>query len=174
MAHLHGKMDPETKEAVMRRFQENKTNILVATSVIEVGVDIPNATAMIIEGAERFGLSQLHQMRGRIGRSIHQSYCLLFTTEHNPEVEERLQVLVESNDGFRIAESDMSLRGPGEFLGQRQTGVPSLIMASLTDTKLVERTKARATKILQSSSSLEEFPILKKRLKRFSKKPHLE
>src|SRR5205814_7597163 len=119
---LHGKLSTDEKESAMERFQRGETKILVSTTVIEVGVDVPNATVMLIEQAERFGLAQLHQLRGRVGRGAEQSYCILVTERLNDTARERIRTLVDTNDGFQIAEMDLKLRGPGEFLGTRQSG----------------------------------------------------
>jgi len=136
---LHGKLSPDEKEAAMDRFQRGETKILVATTVIEVGVDVPNATVMVIEQAESFGLAQLHQLRGRVGRGAEQSYCILVTEKMNPTASERIRTLVESNDGFYIAEMDMKLRGPGEFFGTRQSGLPALHIGNiLRDADILE------------------------------------
>ena len=136
---LHGKMPPDDKEAAMEKFQRGETNILVSTTVIEVGVDVPNATVMVIEQAERFGLAQLHQLRGRVGRGAEQSYCILVTEKMNPTASERIRTLVESCDGFYIAEMDMKLRGPGEFFGTRQSGLPALHIGNiLRDADILE------------------------------------
>src|ERR1700736_1919909 len=123
---LDGRMATPNKEAAMDRFQRGLTKILVSTTVIDVGVDVPNASVMVIEQAERFGLAQMHQLRGRVGRGAHQSYCILVTGKLNDMARERIRTLVESNDGFYIAEMDMKLRGPGEFFGTRQSGLPTL------------------------------------------------
>lgn len=128
---LHGKLSSDDKESAMERFQRGETKILVATTVIEVGVDVPNATVMVIEQAERFGLAQLHQLRGRVGRGAEQSYCILVTEKMNPVANERIRTLVESCDGFYIAEMDMKLRGPGEFFGTRQSGLPALHIGNI-------------------------------------------
>ncbi len=136
---LHGKLSPDEKEAAMERFQRGETQILVSTTVIEVGVDVPNATVMLIEQAERFGLAQLHQLRGRVGRGGEQSYCILVTGKLNPAAKERIRTLVDSNDGFYIAEMDMKLRGPGEFFGTRQSGLPALAVGNiLRDADILE------------------------------------
>ena len=128
---LHGKLTPDEKERAMEKFQRGETQILVSTTVIEVGVDVPNATVMVIEEAERFGLAQLHQLRGRVGRGAEQSYCVLVTGKLNPAARERIRTLVESTDGFYIAEMDMKLRGPGEFFGTRQSGLPALQIGNI-------------------------------------------
>jgi ATP-dependent DNA helicase RecG len=152
---LHGKMRPNEKDDVMLKFRDKKFDILVSTTVVEVGVDVPNATVMLIEGADRFGLAQLHQLRGRVGRGADQSYCLLIPTHEDKAENERLQAMAESNDGFVLAEKDLQLRGPGEFLGTRQSGyASSLRMASLTDVKLIEKARTQAQKIFEQDADL--------------------
>ena len=146
---LHGKLSTEEKESAMRRFQQGETNILVSTTVIEVGVDVPNATVMVVEQAERFGLAQIHQLRGRVGRSSHQSYCILVTRKMNDIARERIRTLVDSNDGFHIAEMDMRLRGPGEFFGTRQSGVPGLRIANIfRDGDILELARSEAQALI--------------------------
>ena len=147
---LHGRMDPDLKEQVMRLFQKGELNILVSTTVIEVGVDVPNANVMVIEHAERFGLSQLHQLRGRIGRGAAKSFCILMTGgKVSEEGERRLDAMVRTNDGFRIAELDLELRGPGEFFGTRQAGMPSFRVANIIrDRQLLEVAKHEAAAVL--------------------------
>jgi len=170
IAMLHGKMKSKEKEIIMKDFQENKINLLVSTSVIEVGVDIPNASLMIIEGAEHFGLAQLHQFRGRIGRSHYQSYCFLFSESPQKSITSRLKTLVKCNDGFHLAEMDLSLRGPGEFLGTKQSGIPDLVMSSLLDKKLIEKVRTQAQEILQQDPTLEKWPSLLANFQEFSQK----
>jgi len=147
---LHGRLDAELKDQVMRMFQKGELQILVATTVIEVGVDVPNATVMVIEHAERFGLAQLHQLRGRIGRGAAKSYCILMTGgKVSEEGQRRLDAMVKTNDGFRIAELDLELRGPGEFFGTRQAGMPSFRVANLIrDAQLLEAAKREAAAVL--------------------------
>lgn len=171
---LHGKMKGDEKEKIMKEFSENKIDILVSTSVVEVGVDIPNATVMMIEGSERFGLAQLHQFRGRVGRSEHQSYCFLFTDLPTATTMQRLRALVKSNDGFELAEKDLKLRGPGSIVGDRQWGIPDLVMSSLSDIKLVEKTRSFAAKLLEKDPQLKSHPNLKQRLKKYTERIHLE
>ena len=152
---LHGRLDPDRKEQVMRLFQKEELNILVATTVIEVGVDVPNATVMVIEHAERFGLSQLHQLRGRIGRGGAKSFCILMTGgKVSEEGERRLDAMVRTGDGFRIAEMDLELRGPGEFFGTRQAGLPSFRVANLIrDRQLLEAAKREAVAVLSGPNA---------------------
>src|SRR5207253_1368809 len=119
---LHGRIEPAEKDAIMERFRRGEINVLIATSVIEVGIDVPNATVMLIENAERFGLSQLHQLRGRIGRGEHKSYCILLSSTNASESLEKLKTLERTSDGFEIAEADLKLRGPGDILGTAQSG----------------------------------------------------
>ena len=147
---LHGRMRPQEKDEVMFKFRDRKYHILVSTTVIEVGVDVPNATVMLIEGADRFGLAQLHQLRGRVGRGSDQSYCLLIPTHEDAAENERLRAMAESNDGFVLAEKDLQQRGPGEFLGTRQSGYSSgLRMASITDVKLIEKARVQAQRLFE-------------------------
>jgi ATP-dependent DNA helicase RecG len=146
---LHGKLPPEEKEAVMRRFREGQLGALVATTVIEVGVDVPNATVMIVHHAERFGLSQLHQLRGRIGRGSQKSHCVLLTDAKNPEAMEKLRVMEATCDGFRIAEEDLRLRGPGDVLGTAQSGLTDLrFVEFLADMPLLREARALADQVL--------------------------
>jgi ATP-dependent DNA helicase RecG len=155
---LHGRMKADEKEAVMERFQKGEVKILVSTTVIEVGVDVPQATVMVIEDAERFGLAQLHQLRGRVGRGAHQSYCLLVTGKLNDTARERIQSLVDSNDGFHIAEMDLKIRGPGEFFGTRQSGVPALRIADIVrDREWLEIARGEALSFINHPPSQAEL-----------------
>jgi ATP-dependent DNA helicase RecG len=151
---LHGRMDPDLKEQVMRMFQKGELNILVSTTVIEVGVDVPNANVMVIEHAERFGLAQLHQLRGRIGRGAAKSYCVLMTGgKVSEDGERRLDAMVRTNDGFQIAELDLELRGPGDFFGTKQAGIPSFRVANLIrDRQLLEAAKREAALVIAGPS----------------------
>ncbi len=159
---LHGKLNADLKEEVMHDFSENKINILVSTVVIEVGVNVVNASTMIIYDAHRFGLSQLHQLRGRVLRGANQGYCYLLTTKDKEE-NERLKVLVETSDGFKIAQEDLMIRGPGDILGNRQSGLPSLILGNLiTDTKIIEASKEDALEILNNQDISENINLINK------------
>ncbi|MFZ1719909.1 MAG: ATP-dependent DNA helicase RecG [Candidatus Moraniibacteriota bacterium] len=171
---LHGRLKSKEKEAVMNDFKERKYDILVATAVVEVGIDVPNATIMLIEDADRFGLSQLHQFRGRVGRGVHQSYCFLFPGENGSTENARLKILEKTNDGFEIAEEDLKLRGPGSFFGIRQSGLPDVAMANLANVKLVKISHAEAERLLQEDPTLESHPLLKEALQHFEERIHLE
>ncbi len=168
---VHGKMRPTDKETVMEAFRAGELDILVATSVIEVGIDVPNATVMLIEGADRFGLAQLHQFRGRVGRGAHQSYCMLLAEKSGSTSDERLQVIENTQDGFKLAEADLLLRGPGEFFGSRQSGLPDLKVAQLTDVKLLEQARHTAAAIFARDPKLQapENQLLKKGISAFWK-----
>jgi len=171
---LHGRMKGKEKEKIMLDFKNKKIHILVSTSVVEVGVDVPNATAMLIEGAERFGLAQLHQFRGRVGRGGHQSFCFLALTEGGAAANRRLNALVKSNDGFTLADQDLKIRGPGEFVGTRQSGLPDLTMANLSDSELIKIARGAAGLVLSKSPDLSDFPVLRTRLTIFKKQFHGE
>ena len=171
---LHGRMKPDEKEKIMKKFKKGKTDILVSTSVVEVGIDVPNATVMMIEGAEKFGLAQLHQFRGRVGRGNYQSYCFLLTSSSSPKTNKRLRALKSCENGFELAEKDLEIRGPGELLGSRQWGIPDLSMASLKDVFLVEKTRNTAKELLNKDPQLKKHPLLQKRLKLFRQRIHLE
>lgn len=158
---LHGKMRPEEKDAIMTDFSAGHLDILVSTTVVEVGVDVPNATVMVIENADRFGLSQLHQLRGRVGRGVHASYCVLVSDSRADTTLERLGIMTESEDGFYIAEKDLELRGPGEFLGTRQSGLPDFVLADLIeDRAILEQAKEAATQLTESPEGLAQYPDL--------------
>jgi ATP-dependent DNA helicase RecG len=157
---VHGKMTPADKEVSMKLFKEGQAHILIATTVIEVGVDIPNATVMVIESAERFGLSQLHQLRGRVGRGADQSYCLLMSSNKlSKEAAKRIEVMIKTNDGFEIAETDLQLRGPGDIEGTQQSGIPfDLKIASLSrDGQLIEYVRHIAEEILTKDPLLSDI-----------------
>lgn len=158
---LHGKLHPDEKEAIMQAFASGQLDVLVSTTVIEVGVDVPNATVMLVESAERFGLAQLHQLRGRVGRGKHQSYCLLLTDSRTPETLDRLNILVECSNGFEIAEKDLEIRGPGEFLGTRQSGLPDLVLADLIqDRSILEMAREAAFALVAQNADLTLYPEL--------------
>ena len=166
-------MKPSQKEKVMRQFKDGEIDLLVCTTVIEVGIDVPNAAIMIIENAERFGLSQLHQLRGRIGRGGFKSTCILISDAKNKATSERLGVIKKNSDGFKIAEEDMRLRGPGDFLGKRQHGLPELKIADLfADTALLKAAGESAKYILSSDPELKsaENSALKKEINNLYKK----
>ena len=155
IATLHGRMKARDKDAVMTAFHDHRYDLLVSTSVIEVGIDVPNATVMLIEGADRFGLAQLHQFRGRVGRGGSRSYCLLLAEEGSPDGEERLQTMVASDDGFLLAEKDLQLRGPGDFIGTRQSGLPEMPwLEGVFDTRLLDRARRAAEALLAADPDL--------------------
>lgn len=159
---LHGKMPADPKETAMRQFQAGEIKILVCTTVIEVGVDVPNASVMVVEQAERFGLAQLHQLRGRVGRGPHQSYCILVTGKMNDVARERVRTLVESNDGFYIADMDMRLRGPGEFFGTKQSGIPGLRLADLIrDAEVLEAARKQALRLIEEKDTDELHAVVR-------------
>ncbi|MBM3281541.1 MAG: ATP-dependent DNA helicase RecG [Candidatus Harrisonbacteria bacterium] len=171
---LHGKLKNGEKNSIMSAFHSGKIDILVSSSVVEIGVDVKNACVIMIEGADRFGLAQLHQFRGRVGRGQHQSYCLLFTDNESEKSLTRLHSLVESKNGFELAERDLALRGPGELLGDSQTGVPDLVMRSLQNIDLLRLSREAATAIIKSDPDLKNHPLLKSQLSLFESSLHLE
>jgi ATP-dependent DNA helicase RecG len=194
IAMLHGRMKPKEKEKIMSAFanlpagkagvsadKKEKIDILVSTSVVEVGVDVPNASIMMIEGSERFGLAQLYQLRGRVGRGEHQSFCFLFTDlpvgrqgSDSKATSDRLKAILEAKNGFELAEKDLKLRGPGEFIGQKQTGLPDIAMRGLQDIELIKQSRTAALKLIQNDSSLKKHPLLAERLGEFKQKIHPE
>jgi len=171
---LHGKLKPNEKDLVMADFKSGKINILCATSVVEVGVNVPNATVIIIEGAERFGLAQLHQLRGRVMRSTHQAYCYVFTETNSAKSIERLRALQSAKNGFELAELDLSQRGAGQLSGSQQWGVSDIAMEALQNLKMVEAARAEATTFIDEDISLSKYPILKKRVEEHSMNAHFE
>ncbi len=166
---LHGKLKPKEKEQVMRDFRDGQLDLLVSTSVVEVGIDVPNATVMVIEGADRFGLAQLHQFRGRVGRGAHRSYCLLFSDTTDPGQNPRLKAIEDIHDGFGLAEEDLKLRGPGEFFGTRQSGMPDLHVANLSDLKVLSLAREAADRIVHEDPDLllPEHQALRAKLESF-------
>ncbi|HEX5939270.1 MAG TPA: ATP-dependent DNA helicase RecG [Dehalococcoidia bacterium] len=167
---LHGRMKTSEKDSVMQEFREGRSDILVSTSVIEVGIDIPNATVMMIEGADRFGLSQLHQFRGRVGRGADQSYCLLLADDPSDQAKERLEIVVEVHDGFKLAEEDLRIRGEGEYYGVRQSGLADFQVARLTDEDLLANARELAERTLDENPNLEgaEYGELRRQVSDFA------
>jgi ATP-dependent DNA helicase RecG len=159
LALVHGRM--KDKDAVMQAFRDGQSQVLVATPVIEVGVDVPNATVMMIEGAERFGLAQLHQFRGRVGRGAHQSHCLLLADEASEKAIQRLRLMEGLQDGFRLAEADLRMRGPGELIGARQHGLTDLAMAAIQQPELLSEARQDAEQVLEADPELSGHPTLK-------------
>lgn len=172
IAMLHGKISSKEKDAIMSKFKNKEIDIIISTSVVEVGIDIPNASVMVIEDADRFGLSQLHQFRGRVGRGEHQSYCLLFTNSLSPQTLRRLKYMVEYSDGFKLAEKDLEIRGPGQLSGIIQHGLPDLKIASLTDTIMTNQAREAAEQVVKNG--LINFAPLKQKLEELEIQHHLE
>lgn len=173
IAMLHGKMKPKEKDEVMRKFKNKETEILVSTSVVEVGVDIPNAAIMAIEGAEKFGLAQLHQFRGRVGRGEHQSYCLLFPSQDGI-LTRRLKALMKSRNGFELAEKDLEIRGPGNLFGTKQWGISSITLKGITDAKLIREIREETKEVIKKSRNLAQYPALLEKLQEIETETHLE
>ncbi len=171
---LHSKMTPTKKEAVMERFAKNEIQILVATSLVEVGVNVPNATIILIEGAERFGLSQLHQLRGRVIRSNHQAYCYVFSETKSQKSHDRLKALVTAKNGFELAEFDLVQRGSGELYGRKQWGISDIGMEAIKNLKMVEAARNEAAQLLENDPSLDRFPLLKASLRKPEEQIHFE
>ena len=171
---LHSKMSKEKKEEVMRDFTENKINILCATSVVEVGVNVPNATIIIIEGAERFGLAQLHQLRGRVIRSTHQAYCYIFAEAKSEKTVERLKALKTAKNGFELAELDLALRGAGELGGTKQWGITDLGMEAIKNIKMVEAARTEAIRLIEEDPELKKYPLLKQKVREKASEFHFE
>jgi len=168
---VHGRLKSKDKQEAMEQFSQGKIDILVATAVVEVGIDIPNAAVMMIESAERFGLATLHQFRGRVGRGKHQSYCFLFAQTWNDKVQARLKAVCQFDNGFQLAEKDLQLRGPGELTGVKQWGVPDLKMASLSDIIMIKKAREAAENIIVK---IENYPELIAKISNFQKERHLE
>ncbi|MDE2173535.1 MAG: DEAD/DEAH box helicase, partial [Patescibacteria group bacterium] len=171
---LHSKMRPAEKEAAMKKFGNGETQILVATSVVEVGVNVPNATVILIEGAERFGLAQLHQLRGRVIRSTHQSYCFALPESFGPATKERMRAFASARNGFELAEYDLALRGAGELSGGRQWGVSDIAMEALKNIKLVEAARTEAARLVAKDPGLKNHPALLQRARMAGAEMHLE
>lgn len=174
IAILHSKMTPAEKDKIMKDFSEHKTDILVATSVVEVGVNVPNATNIIIEGAERFGLAQLHQLRGRVIRGTHQAYCFAVTDSKSDKTKQRLKALTTAKNGFELSEYDLQFRGSGELYGQKQSGLSDLGMEAIKNLKLVEAARYEAQKLVASDTTLKSYPLIAKQLERLEKSLHME
>jgi ATP-dependent DNA helicase RecG len=175
---LHSKMKPSEKDTVMEQFLAHDIDILVATSVVEVGVNVPNATNIIIEGAERFGLSQLHQLRGRVVRSNHQAYCFAVTTKDSTgksgKTLERLKALITAKNGFELAEYDLQIRGSGELYGMKQWGLTDLGMEAIKNLKMVEAARKEAQFLIETDPELKDHPLIAKRVALLNKELHME
>lgn len=174
IAKIHSKLKKTEKEKIMQDFRDRNIDILVSTSVVEVGVDIPKATCILIENAERFGLAQLHQFRGRVGRSDLQSFCLLITDKKSLKTLQRIKAILESKNSFELAEKDLQIRGPGDFIGKKQSGMPDIAMQALSDRKLVEKAREYAKELLEKDLHLKNYPYLRSKLVELAKKIHFE
>jgi len=174
IAILHSKMTPKEKDDTMRKFADGEIDILVATSVVEVGVNVPNATMIMIEGAERFGLSQLHQLRGRVVRSNHQAYCFVVPESKGEPTLARLKALTTAKNGFELAEADLLQRGPGELSGRKQWGISDVGMEALKNLKLVEAARKEATELVQKDENLKLYPLLAQEMKQRAAQMHFE
>jgi ATP-dependent DNA helicase RecG len=171
---MHSKMSAEEKEKVMTEFKHGKINILCSTSVVEVGVNVPNATVIVIEGADRFGLSQLHQLRGRVLRSSHQSFCYLFSESTGLKTRERMNAILKAKNGFELAELDLEARGAGELSGVKQWGISDIAMEALRNLKMVEYARMEALEIVKQDKGLENYPTLKEIIEKAEKTQHFE
>ena len=171
---LYGKLKAKEKEEIMNAMKKGKIDILISSSVVEVGIDIPNATIMMIDGADRFGLAQLHQFRGRVGRSEHQSYAFLLSESSSQSVVRRLNAIKKAQSGFELAAYDLKLRGAGDMYGVRQSGIPDLAMQSLNNLELIEEARDAANKLLGKDVSLIKYPLLKERVQEMQKIMHFE
>ena len=174
IAILHSKMKPVEKDKVMQEFKDGKYKILVATSVVEVGVNVPNATVIIIEGAERFGLAQLHQLRGRVIRSNHQAYCYVFAEAKSEKTVERLKALESAKNGFELAEFDLAQRGAGLLYGQKQWGVSDLAMEAIRNLKMVEAARFEAERMIELDPDFSKHPLIKEFFEKNAHKIHFE
>jgi ATP-dependent DNA helicase RecG len=174
IAILHSKMTPKEKDDTMAKFSKHEIDILVATSVVEVGVNVPNATMIFIEGAERFGLAQLHQLRGRVVRSTHQAYCFVCPESSGEQTLARLKALITAKNGFELAEKDLMQRGPGELSGRKQWGISDIGMEALKNLKLVEAARAEALALIQKDENLSHHPLLAEELKNRTAQTHFE
>ncbi|MDD5433302.1 MAG: ATP-dependent DNA helicase RecG, partial [Candidatus Pacebacteria bacterium] len=174
VALIHGKLKVAEKEKIMRDFKNNRTQVLVSTSVVEVGVDIPQATVILIEGAEHFGLAQIHQFRGRVGRSDLQSYCFLFADSPSKNTKARLSAVIKAKNGFELAQKDLEIRGPGSLTGVKQWGLPDIAMSNLNNLQLVETTRTAAKNLLTSDPFLRQYTVLNQKIAAFNEKIHLE